>query len=219
TTELTLQIDETTRTAFDKLCEGSGLSESAMFMIIVKKVADTGLEKATSVTTEKSTEKPAKRGKTMRERIEALETKEYDPEAFGRALESMRRKSEENGNCNMTMDEINAEIALSRKERREQCAVLAELRAATPWIDKSGFISRKGNHAIITDMVRDRDERIQLCCKAAILAEYTEVLKRKHFRFDEKEVDDFLNKVKKYSLFHEPPKSTFPMIDEKDRCF
>ncbi|MCL2015567.1 MAG: hypothetical protein FWG68_04900, partial [Defluviitaleaceae bacterium] len=135
TTELTLQIDETTRTAFDKLCEGSGLSESAMFMVIVKKAADTREENAADV----SAENPAKRGKTMRERLEALETKEYDPEAFGRALESMWRKSEENGNCNMTMDEINAEIALSRKERREQCAVLAELRAATPWIDKSGL--------------------------------------------------------------------------------
>ncbi|MCL2015568.1 MAG: putative toxin-antitoxin system toxin component, PIN family [Defluviitaleaceae bacterium] len=83
----------------------------------------------------------------------------------------------------------------------------------------SAFMSPNGNPAQIARMIRANDERIRLCCNAEILAEYTEVLKRKHFRFDEKEVDDFLNKVNKYSLFHEPPKSTFPMIDEKDRCF
>ncbi|MCL2015570.1 MAG: putative toxin-antitoxin system toxin component, PIN family [Defluviitaleaceae bacterium] len=83
----------------------------------------------------------------------------------------------------------------------------------------SGFMSLNGNPAKIVDMIIQNDERIQLCYNAAILAEYSEVLKREHFNFNEEKVDDFLNKVEGYGLFHEPPKSTFPMIDEKERCF
>lgn len=35
------------------------------------------------------------------------------------AINNMRQISKENGNCDMTLDEINAEIANSRKERRK----------------------------------------------------------------------------------------------------
>ena len=34
------------------------------------------------------------------------------------AIERMQAESERNGNCNMTLDEINAEIAAARAERR-----------------------------------------------------------------------------------------------------
>jgi len=83
----------------------------------------------------------------------------------------------------------------------------------------SGFISLTGNPAIITDMIRDRDERIQVCYNEKIWEEYTNVLSRPKFNFDTKKVDELLQAVEKYGLFHEPPKSTFQMIDEKDRCF
>ena len=37
-----------------------------------------------------------------------------------KATREMRRISMENGNCNMTLEEINEEIAAARKERRER---------------------------------------------------------------------------------------------------
>jgi len=83
----------------------------------------------------------------------------------------------------------------------------------------SGFITTTGNPAKVTDMVRDNDERIQLCYNQAILEEYSDVLTREHFRFDKVKVAEFLQAVEEYGFFHEPPKSDFPMIDEKDRCF
>ncbi len=36
------------------------------------------------------------------------------------ALDKMRSISEANGNCNMTLDEINEEIAAARRERKER---------------------------------------------------------------------------------------------------
>ncbi|MBE6135338.1 MAG: type II toxin-antitoxin system RelB/DinJ family antitoxin [Erysipelotrichaceae bacterium] len=36
------------------------------------------------------------------------------------ALEEMRRISEANGNCNMTLEEINEEIAAARRERKRK---------------------------------------------------------------------------------------------------
>lgn len=36
------------------------------------------------------------------------------------ALEKMRRISEANGNCNMTLEEINEEIAAARRERKRK---------------------------------------------------------------------------------------------------
>ena len=38
------------------------------------------------------------------------------------AIERMQEESERNGNCNMTLDEINAEIAAARAERRARKA-------------------------------------------------------------------------------------------------
>ena len=135
TKELTIQVDETTHAAFDKLCKGAGLSESAMFRVIVNKQADTREENAVDV----PAEQPAKKPLTLREILEGKGRATFDPTAFGRALDEMRQISAENGNCNMTLDEINAEIALSRKARDERKILLAELRAKTPWIDKSGL--------------------------------------------------------------------------------
>ena len=39
-----------------------------------------------------------------------------------KAIERMQEESERNGNCNMTLDEINAEIAAVRAERRARKA-------------------------------------------------------------------------------------------------
>ncbi|MCL2015572.1 MAG: putative toxin-antitoxin system toxin component, PIN family [Defluviitaleaceae bacterium] len=83
----------------------------------------------------------------------------------------------------------------------------------------SGFITTNGNPAKVTDMIRDNDERIQLCYNKKIWDEYKEVLNRSHFHFDKEKVADLLNKIKKYGVSYEPPRSTFSMIDEKDRCF
>ena len=53
--------------------------------------------------------------KTPDERDKVIEA---DLDAIGR----MQAESERNGNCNMTLDEINAEIAAARSERRARKA-------------------------------------------------------------------------------------------------
>ncbi|MCL2015571.1 MAG: hypothetical protein FWG68_04920 [Defluviitaleaceae bacterium] len=142
--EFIVPVDEHTRDEFNKLCASAGMTAPKLLGMFVrntvqtKKVPFNGEEKAVQVA-EQSTEKPAKKQLTDRELFEGKGLEDYDPEAFGRSLDEMRRISKENGNCNMTLDEINAEIALARKESDERKALLAELRATTPWIDKSGL--------------------------------------------------------------------------------
>jgi len=157
TKELTIQVDETTHATFDKLCKGAGLSESAMFRVIVNKQADTREENAIDVPVEKPAaektlqRKWAKWTPSLRELASRNRKRDCEPDGFAKSLEEMRQRSQENGNCNMTMDEINAEIALARKEEREYHEILAKLRAATPWIDKSGLRE-------VTDMFPDELE-------------------------------------------------------------
>ena len=41
-------------------------------------------------------------------------------EAFEKAIEEMQATSEKNGNCNLTLDEINEIIRLARDERKKK---------------------------------------------------------------------------------------------------
>ncbi|MCL2015569.1 MAG: hypothetical protein FWG68_04910 [Defluviitaleaceae bacterium] len=146
--EFIVPVDEHTRDEFNKLCASAGMTAPKLLGMFVrntvqtKKVPFNGEETAVQAA-EQSTEKPAKREKTIRERVEARAKArangEFTQESAIKAVAFLRQEAQRNGTSTMTMDEINAEIALSRKERREQCAMLAELRAATPWIDKSGL--------------------------------------------------------------------------------
>ncbi|MCL2016370.1 MAG: putative toxin-antitoxin system toxin component, PIN family [Defluviitaleaceae bacterium] len=81
----------------------------------------------------------------------------------------------------------------------------------------SGFKSPNGNPAKIVDMIKNL--QLTACYNAEILNEYQKVLARPHFNFSKEDRKNFLAVVIEYGLLHEPPKSTFPMIDEKDRCF
>ena len=49
-----------------------------------------------------------------------LSNEPYDASKAIESMRSMQRKSEENGNSEMTLDEINEEIRLARLERKKR---------------------------------------------------------------------------------------------------
>lgn len=55
-------------------------------------------------------------------RMTTASQRELTIEKGMKAIERMQEESERNGNCNMTLDEINAEIAAARAERRARKA-------------------------------------------------------------------------------------------------
>lgn len=55
-------------------------------------------------------------------RMNTASQRELTIEKGMKAIERMQEESERNGNCNMTLDEINAEIAAARAERRARKA-------------------------------------------------------------------------------------------------
>ena len=55
-------------------------------------------------------------------RMNTASQRELTIEKGMKAIERMQEESERNGNCNMTLDEINAEIAAARAERRARRA-------------------------------------------------------------------------------------------------
>ncbi|MCL2016371.1 MAG: hypothetical protein FWG68_09025 [Defluviitaleaceae bacterium] len=125
-TELVVKVDETTHNEFSKLCEGIGLNADSAVNILIKKAVQTREMLFEGATVQNR--QPLPRKKTIRESLK--EPKSSDTmENFAKSLETMRKQAELDGSSEMTMDEINAEIALARAENQEKETLLRELRA------------------------------------------------------------------------------------------
>jgi len=102
TANLTVRVDEATKKEFDSFCENVGLNATSAVNMFIRTVVRTRALPFI-VTDGKATE---------------LESKVHMTK-MKNAIQSMREQSKENGNADMTMDEINAEIAAYRQEKRK----------------------------------------------------------------------------------------------------
>ncbi|MCL2016879.1 MAG: hypothetical protein FWG68_11605 [Defluviitaleaceae bacterium] len=152
TTELLLKVDEKIFKEFEEFCTNAGLNPTSEVTTCVTRFLITkdftsnakfSAQPKEPPKPHKTPAKPAKSTKSTKKEITIRDlaeipfrknNREIDAQA---ALESLWRDAELDGSSNMTMEEIDAEIALARKEERELTAKLKELRAATPWIDRS----------------------------------------------------------------------------------
>jgi len=98
-TTVTIRVDEQVKKQFEEFCGEVGINMSAAVNMFIYTVIR---EQKIPFTIHSDKEKILRRGK----------------EAF----ERMQDESERNGNSEMTLEEINAEIAAARKERRERNA-------------------------------------------------------------------------------------------------
>ena len=103
TVNLTVRVEENTKKEFDAFCENVGLNATAAVNMFIKAVVRT---------------------RSMPFIITDLHDGRQDNalymEQMRNAIQSMRAQSIASGNSKMTLDEINAEIAAYRKEKREQ---------------------------------------------------------------------------------------------------
>ena len=100
TTNLTVRVDENTKKDFDSFCENVGINATSAVNMFIKTVVRT---RALPFT--------------------VTDTDAYDQSLvteIKRAIESMRKQSAQNGNSDMSLDEINAEINASRQARCRQ---------------------------------------------------------------------------------------------------
>jgi putative PIN family toxin of toxin-antitoxin system len=83
----------------------------------------------------------------------------------------------------------------------------------------SAFINAQGTPSLILRLVLER--KLQLCCNAAILAEYEAVAGRSKFasKIDQSQVRRLIDLLQKTSVFFTPIPSAIPLIDESDRVF
>lgn len=101
TSVLKVQLDDSLKNQASAIYEGFGIDLSAAVRIFLKRsVVENG--PPTNMTEDFQRELIIERGI--------------------KAMERMQEESERNGNCDMTLDEINAEIAASRAERRARRA-------------------------------------------------------------------------------------------------
>ncbi|MCL1998287.1 MAG: hypothetical protein FWG65_05910 [Turicibacter sp.] len=137
---LTVYLDEKTHNEFEEVCQNAGLNATTTILTFVNKVVQT--KEVPKTAPPPPIPRPVPRKKTMREMLREPRDPNVDVrKEFSKALESMRKTSELNGNCNMTMEEIDAEIALGRKEYREKEALLTELRAnSAPYENQTELI-------------------------------------------------------------------------------
>ncbi len=98
TVNLTVRVDEVIKKDFDTFCENVGLNATAAVNMFIKTVVRTRALPFT-VTDVNPKDQVA--------RTEML-----------RAVRAMQEESARNGNSEMTLDEINAEIAAARQARR-----------------------------------------------------------------------------------------------------
>ena len=100
TVNLTVRVDEVTKREFDVFCENVGLNATSAVNMFIKTVVRT--RKLPFVVTDDTTEEQS--GQLLMAEMK-------------KAIRSMRELSVANGNSEMSLDEINAEIAESRKEK------------------------------------------------------------------------------------------------------
>lgn len=94
-TAYTIRIDNETKSQFDSLCKRLGLSVSTAFNLFIRK---------------------SLREQAIPFRID-LNSNNLVMENAKRAIEEMRSASAQNGLSEMSLEEINEEIRLSRKEK------------------------------------------------------------------------------------------------------
>ena len=102
TVNLTVRVDEVAKREFDVFCENVGLNATSAVNMFIKTVVRTRALPfiVTDVTAEEQSNQ-----------LLMAELK--------KAIQSMRAQSAANGNTAMSLDEINAEIAESRKEKND----------------------------------------------------------------------------------------------------
>ena len=105
TVNLTVRVDERTKKDFDGFCDNVGINATAAVNMFIKNVVRT--RKLPFVITDIS-------GNDQDGSVNMSNMK--------KAMQSMRAQSVENGNSEMTLDEINAEIAAYRKNKRKNNA-------------------------------------------------------------------------------------------------
>lgn len=105
TTNLTVRVDEDVRKEFDSFCENVGLNATSAVNMFIKTVVRT--RTLPFIVTDNI-------GEEQNNRIIMAKMKS--------AVQSMREQSTVNGNENMTMDEINSEIAAYRREKHNNNA-------------------------------------------------------------------------------------------------
>ncbi|MCL1998289.1 MAG: mediator of RNA polymerase II transcription subunit 9 [Turicibacter sp.] len=140
-TSLTVYLDEKMHNEFEEVCQNAGLNATATILTFVNEVVQTReVPKTAAYTT--PIPRPMPREKTMRERMREPQDPNVDVmEECRKAVQSMREQAALDGISEMTMEEIDAEIALARKENREKEALLAELRRkAAPFEDQSNLL-------------------------------------------------------------------------------
>ena len=101
TANLTVRVDEGTKKEFDSFCENVGLNATSAVNMFIKTVVRT--RTLPFIVTDNSVAE-------QENRIMMAKMKD--------AIQSMHEQSAENGNNNMSLDEINAEIAAYRQEKR-----------------------------------------------------------------------------------------------------
>jgi len=105
TSNLTVRVDEDTKKAFDTFCENVGLNATSAVNMFIKTVVRTRTLPFT--VTDISAEE--QNSKIIMARMK-------------NAVQSMREQSLASGNADMSLDDINAEIAAYRQERRSENA-------------------------------------------------------------------------------------------------
>ncbi|MCL1998283.1 MAG: hypothetical protein FWG65_05890 [Turicibacter sp.] len=135
---LTVYLDDKIHSEFEELCENAGLNTTTTILTFVNKVVQTK-EVPKTAAPPPPIPRPVPRKKTMREIMREPRDPNVDTKKeFGEALEAMRAQAALDGSSEMTMEEIDAEIALGRKEKREKRAILTELREkAAPFEEQS----------------------------------------------------------------------------------
>ena len=94
-TTVTIRVDEKTKKNFEEFCEDVGMNMSVAVNIFIRAVL-----------------------KERKIPFEIASDREKAMENFMKSVEKLQAQSVKNGTSEMTMEEIDAEIALARKERK-----------------------------------------------------------------------------------------------------
>ncbi|MCL2016221.1 MAG: hypothetical protein FWG68_08255 [Defluviitaleaceae bacterium] len=142
TTNFTLQIDEEEGKKFERFCEKEGLNATSALDMFVRTVIIMGKMPFSVAATENADNTGNPEESDWQAKMEFMQKSIVPPHEMpilmdekrqiigARMLENVREIQEQsvlNGTSEMTMDEINAEIAAYRKEEREKLAAMAEM--------------------------------------------------------------------------------------------
>jgi len=105
TTNLTVRVDENTKKEFDFFCENVGINATSAVNMFIKTVIRT--RTLPFIITDTAAEEQS--NKVVMTRMKS-------------AIQSMRAQSAEHGNTDMSLEDINAEIAEYRQERHRKNA-------------------------------------------------------------------------------------------------